>query len=115
MSETMLDYEPLRAALAADGWDVVVGDALHARREDRGGVWRLAIDRGGRVRFVSMRPLRPSAVRRLVRGGRRYRLLREEDVTLTILSQIEDTDALPRLLDDLAALLQVPWEDADAT
>ena len=108
-----LDYEPLREILAADGWEVQIDQVVHARREDARGIWSLAIDRGGRVRFVQTRPRCPEQARRVVRGDRHYRLLRQEDVKVTIVAQIVGADDLRQLLADLPALLQIPWGDAD--
>ena len=103
-----LDYEPLREMLTADGWEVQTGQVVHARREDGRGVWHLAIDRGGRVRFVQTRPLRPEQSRRIIREDRHYRLLRQEDVKVTIVGRITGVEDLRHLLTDLPALLQHP-------
>lgn len=108
-----LDYEPLWQILTADGWEVHTDQVVHARREDARGVWRLAIDRSGRVRFVQTHPRCPEQARRIVREDRQYRLLRQEDVKVTIVGQITGAEDLRQLLADLPALLQTPWEDTD--
>ena len=110
-----LDYGPLQEVLAADGWDVHVGDAIQARREDQQGVWQLAIDRGGRVRFMQTYPLRPEQSRRIVRDGHRYWLLRQEDVRVTIVGQISGAADLRQFLADLSELVQAPWGDNEVT
>lgn len=110
-----LDDEALRGILAAEGWEVQRGQTVRAWREDGVRVWRLAIDQGGRVRFVQTRPLRPQQGRRIERGDRHYRLLRQEDVKVTIVGQIAGAEDLRRFLADLPALLRTPWGEADET
>ncbi len=108
-----LDYEPLWEILTADGWEVQTDQVVHARREDARGVWHLAMDRGGRVRFMQTRPRCPEQAMRVVREDRHYRLLRQEEVKVTIVGQITGAGNLRQLLTDLPALLQTPWEDSD--
>ena len=108
-----LDYGPLQAMLLVDGWEVQAELVIRAQRAGAWGVWQLVIDRGGRLRFVQTRFLRPEQSRRVTRAGRRYRLLRQEEERLTIACQIGGVEELRGFLDDLPALLQVHWQDND--
>jgi hypothetical protein len=98
-----LEYGPLVETLRSQGWDVTAYDEIDGRRERSPGVWTIAIDHGGRVRFTATRPARPPRGRRVQRDRRRYRLLREEHSTLTVTTRLETADDLPAVLDQLAA------------
>ena len=98
-----LEYGPLVELLRRRGWDVPAHEEILGRRDDRLGVWTIAIDHGGRVRFSAMRPLALPGGRRLQRDCRRYRLLIEEHATLTVTARLETVDDLPPVLDQLAA------------
>ncbi|MDH7487235.1 MAG: hypothetical protein QHJ81_13275 [Anaerolineae bacterium] len=98
-----LEYAPLVETLRSHGWEVTAYDEVVGRREDASGVWTIAIDHGGRVRFTATWPGKMPEGRRLQRGRRRYRLLREEHVTLTVATKLETAADLPDVLDQLAA------------
>ena len=98
-----LEYAPLVDILRARGWEVTAYDEVVGRREDVPGVWTVAIDHGGRLRFTATRPAQVPQGRRLQRDYRRYRLLREEHSTLTVTTKLETAEDLPAVLDQLAA------------
>jgi len=100
-----LEYAPLVATLRGRGWEVTAYDEVVGRREDVPGVWTIAIDHGGRLRFTATRPAQVPEGRRLQRDQRRYRLLREAHVTLTVTTKLETAEDLPAVLDQLAAFV----------
>lgn len=102
-ANTHLEYAPLVATLRSRGWEVTAYDEVVGRREDASGVWTIAIDHGGRLRFTATRPGKTPEGRRLQRDQRRYRLLREEHLTLTVTTKLETAADLPAVLDQLAA------------
>ena len=98
-----LEYDALVETLRGHGWDVAAYDEILGRRDATLGVWTIAIDHGGRIRFTATRPLTLPGGRRLQRDCRRYRLLVEEYTTLTVTTRLETVDDLPLVLDQLAA------------
>jgi len=102
-ADIYLEYAPLVEILQARGWDVTAYDEVIGRREDVPGVWTIAIDHGGRLRFTATRPASVPQGRRVERHGRCYRLLREEHITLTVTTKLEAPEELPPVLDQLAA------------
>ena len=78
-------------------------DEVIGRREDVPGVWTIAIDHGGRLRFTTTRPASVPLGRRVKRHRRRYRLLREEHITLTVTRKLKAPEELPPVLEQLAA------------
>ena len=102
-SDIYLEYPPLITTLRARGWDVTAYDEVIGRREDVLGVWTIAIDHGGRLRFTATRLANVPQGRRLQRDYRRYRLLREEHLTLTVTTKLKAVEDLPAVLDQLAA------------
>ena len=102
MTDNYLEYAPLVEILRSRGWDVTAYDEVVGRREDVPGVWTIAIDHGGRVRFTATQPISVPQGRRVQRHRRRYRLLREEHATLTVTTRLERPEELPSILDQLA-------------
>lgn len=100
--DSALHLTELAEALESRGWDVTVGDELRGRLEDALGVWSIAIDRAGRLRFSSTRPTSAPQSRRLQRTHRRYRLLLEAHSVLTVATQLTSADELPAILDQLS-------------
>jgi len=103
MANNYLEYAPLVDVLRSRGWDVTAYEEVVGRREDVPGVWTIAIDHGGRVRFTATRLANTPRGRRVQRHRRCYRLLREEHITLTVTTKLETPDELPSVLDQLAA------------
>jgi hypothetical protein len=97
-----LDYGPLVATLVTRGWDVTAHDEVVGRKEDVWGIWTIAIDHAGRVRFVSTKPASAERGRRLQRDKVRYRLLEEAHHTLTVTTKITTAELLEQVLDQLA-------------
>ena len=95
----------IEQALAGAGYDVVDDPAepnlVQARRGDLGDVISVAVDAGGRMRFTRVRQLGPEqpSEHRLA-SGRRVRMVRRTDETLTIVRRLSLSDAV-----DFAALL----------
>ena len=95
----------LELALKGAGYDVIDDPAepnlVRARRGDLGDVISVAVDAGGRMRFTRVRQLGPEqpSEHRLA-SGRRVRMVRRTDETLTIVRRLSLSDAV-----DFAALL----------
>ena len=102
-ADIYLEYTPLVEILLSRGWDVTAYDEVVGRREDVPGVWTIAIDHGGRVRFTATQPASVPQGRRVQCHDRCYRLLREEHTTLTVTTKLERPEELPSILDQLAA------------
>lgn len=100
-----LDYLPLVTILRERGWEVTAYDEVLARRDGMPGVWTVAIDHGGRLRFTSVRPASVPQGHRVQRSYRRYRLLHEEQSTLTVTTKLAAADDLAPVLDQLAAFV----------
>jgi hypothetical protein len=96
------EYGPLLETLRSRGWDVTAYEEVRARREGVLGVWTLAIDHAGRLRFTATRSAKAPQGRRVQRDYRRYRLLREDQTTLTVATKLESAEDLPQVLDQLA-------------
>jgi hypothetical protein len=98
-------------ALTGAGYDVIDDPAepnlVQARRGDLGDVVSVVVDDGGQMRFTRVRQLGPeeSAERRLA-SGRRVRLVRRSDETLTIVRRLSRSDAqdFAELLAELEAI-----------
>jgi len=87
----------IEQALVDAGYDVIDDPAepnlVQARRGDLGDAVSVVVDAGGRMRFTRVRQLAPeeSAERRLA-SGRRVRLVRRTDETLTIVRRLTRSD-----------------------
>jgi hypothetical protein len=88
----------IERALAGAGYDVIEDPAepnlVQARRGDLGDVVSVVVDAGGRMRFTRVQQLAPEepSERRLA-SGRRVRLVRRTDETLTIVRRLTRSDA----------------------
>ena len=89
---------PIEQALIAAGYDLIDDPAepnlVQARRGDLADVVSVVVDDGGQMRFTRVRQLTPEepAERRLA-SGRRVRLVRRTDETLTIVRRLTRSDA----------------------
>ena len=101
----------IEQALAGAGYDVVDDPAepnlVQARRGDLADVVSVVVDDGGQMRFTRVRQVGPEepAVRRLA-SGRRVRLVRRTDETLTIVRRLtrSDEQGFAELLAELETL-----------
>ena len=101
----------IEQALAGAGYDVIDDPAepnlVQARRGDLGDVVSVVVDAGGQMRFTRVRQLGPEepAERRLA-SGRRVRLVRRTDETLTIVRRLTrpDEQDFAELLAELEAI-----------
>lgn len=99
---TALNATAIAEALERRGWDVTVAGEVRARLEDALGVWSLAIDPSGRLRFTCTRLVSQPQSRRFQRANRRYRLLLEAHSVLTVTTKLVSVDDVPAVLDQLA-------------
>lgn len=97
------DEEKLKQILEDAGYDVLVMDVVQGRKEARG-VWEVFIDKGGRLRFVATTTPTPPRGQRVIRGERRYSILREERRITNIVCQLEAVEELAEVLKDLEEL-----------
>jgi len=104
-----LPYEALAGVLRAAGWEVTVYDTVEGRLDPApgSGVWTIAIDHGGQVLFRATWPARAPHGERFERGGRAFRLLREETHTLTVATEIDTAEDLTIVLEEIAKLVQL--------
>ena len=101
----------IEQALVGAGYDVIddpaVPNLVQARRGDLDDVVSVVVDAGGRMRFTRVRQLGPEepAERRLA-SGRRVRLVRRTDETLTIVRRLTrpDEQDFAELLAELEAI-----------
>ncbi len=96
--EHPLNLDTLAQILRNEGWDVLVSEDVIARREDRGGVWHVYADRAGRVRLEVTREAGMPLGRRLRVAGREYRVLRELNEVINVVTTIEHEDDLVQVL-----------------
>ena len=101
----------IERALAGAGYDVIDDPAepnlVQARRGDLADVVSVVVDAGGRMRFTRVRQLGPEApAERRLTSGRRVRLVRRTDETLTIVRRLTRSDAqdFAELLAELEAI-----------
>lgn len=114
MSRRTLDLSTLAAILQEEGWDVVMGEDLIARREGAG-VWHLYADRSGRLRLEVTRQAGMPQGRRLRQNGREYRVLRETHEVINILTAIDEENQLPEVLRTLEDIVHRRlWEQGSA-
>ena len=99
----VFDKEKLGRILEDASYDVLVTDVVYGRKEGRG-VWEVFIDGGGRLRFVATTTPSPPRGKRVIRGGRRYSLLREERGITNIVCQLATAEELAEVLKDLEEL-----------
>lgn len=102
-----LDLARLCADLQALGWDAVQGQGEVAARLEqppRPGIWLLVVDRDGRCRFTATRELEAPVAATLNYADRRYRLLVEKQVILTIQTKLNSEAELGGVLRDFAQL-----------
>ncbi len=97
------DLKGAAEVLEGLGYDVVVGDGeVSARRDDVVGVWTLYLDRGGRVRFVATRLDAIPKGRRVRSGEHVFKLLRETQETITVLTDLSSPAEIPGVLEQIA-------------
>lgn len=107
-----LSLQTLAEILQQEGWDVVVGEDVIARREGATGVWMLYADTAGRIRLEATRNVGLPQARRFHLEGREYRVLREEQEVVNILTTIEEEDELVEVLHTLEDMLvRRLWEE----
>ncbi len=94
MPQRPLNLNTLADILQGEGWDVFVAEDVIARREDRGGVWNVYADRAGRVRLEVTREAGMPQGRRLQVAGREYRVLREVNEIINVMTTIDEEDDL---------------------
>lgn len=99
----MFDKEKLRKILEKAGYDVLVTDVVHGRKEARG-VWEVFVDGGGRLRFVATSTPSPPRGERVTRGRRRYSLLQEDRRMTNIVCQLTTEDELREVIKEIEKL-----------
>ncbi len=113
MARQRLSLDTLGDILRSEGWDVVVQDDVIARRDDVPGVWMLYADAAGRVRLEATRDVGVPQAARIREGNREYRVLREQQEVVNILTTIESEDDLTEVLHTLEDILhRRRWEDS---
>lgn len=107
--ESRLDIAILARGLEEAGWDVIASSetgevAARLEHPPARGVWTLAIDHSGRVRFTAVRETRIADGRLLWRGQRQFRLLKESQQVLSVAGSLRAEGELSALLRELGAL-----------
>ena len=101
------DLEAAAAVLSGLGYDVVVGDGeVSARRDDVAGVWMVYLDRDGRMRFVATRLGAIPRGKRVKADGRTFRLLRETQETITVMTELDCPEKIPEALERIARWIE---------
>ena len=97
------DLQSAAGVLQDLGYDVVLGDGeVSARRDDVAGVWAVYLDRGGRMRFVATRLGALPKGKRMRDGDRTFRLLRETQETITVMTDLSRPEDIPAVLERIA-------------
>lgn len=107
--ECRLDIAILAQGLERAGWDVIASPetgevAARLEHPPISGVWTLAIDHSGRVRFTAVRKTRVADGLLLWRGQRQFRLLKESQQVFSVASNLGAEEELAELLGELGAL-----------
>ncbi len=101
------DLQSAAEVLQGLGYDVVLGDGeVSARRDDVAGVWTVYVDRGGRMRFVATRLGALPKGKRIKEGDRTFRLLRETQETITVMTEMARPDEIPEVLGRIARWIE---------
>lgn len=115
MPDRPLDLNTLADILREEGWDVFVAEDVIARREGPGGVWNVYADRAGRVRLEVTREAGMPQGRRITVAGREYRVLREVNEVINVLTTLGGENDLPEVLRTFEDIVyRKLWEEPES-